>query len=186
MSTIIDVVHTIWLDSGFSLMDLKSLAMIILSLVLLYFGIVKKFEPLLLVGIAFGMLLTNLPGAGLYHPELWDAFIAGEIGYGEIMHSGGLLDILYIGVKSGLYPSLIFMGVGAMTDFGPLIANPKSLLLGSAAQLGVYCAFILAIVLGFTGNEAAAIGIIGGADGPTAIYLCSILAPHLLGAAVPS
>ena len=182
MSTIIDVVHTIWLDSGFSLMDLKSLAMIILSLVLLYFGIVKKFEPLLLVGIAFGMLLTNLPGAGLYHPELWDAFIAGEIGYGEIMHSGGLLDILYIGVKSGLYPSLIFMGVGAMTDFGPLIANPKSLLLGSAAQLGVYCAFILAIVLGFTGNEAAAIGIIGGADGPTAIYLCSILAPHLLGA----
>ena len=182
MSTIIDVVQTIWLDSGFSLMDVKSLVMILLSLVLLYFGIVKKFEPLLLVGIAFGMLLTNLPGAGLYHPELWDAFIAGDIGYGEIMHSGGLLDILYIGVKSGLYPSLIFMGVGAMTDFGPLIANPKSLLLGSAAQLGVYCAFILAIVLGFTGNEAAAIGIIGGADGPTAIYLCSILAPHLLGA----
>ena len=98
------------------------------------------------------------------------------------MHDGGLLDILYIGVKSGLYPSLIFMGVGAMTDFGPLIANPKSLLLGSAAQLGVYCAFILAIILGFTGNQAAAIGIIGGADGPTAIYLCSKLAPELLGA----
>ena len=149
---------------------------------LLYFGIVKQFEPLLLVGIAFGALLTNLPGANLYHPELWDAFIAGEIGYGTILHDGGLLDILYIGVKAGVYPSLIFIGVGAMTDFGPLIANPKSLLLGSAAQLGVYCAFIFAIILGFTGNEAAAIGIIGGADGPTAIYLCSKLAPHLLGA----
>ena len=182
MSVIIDVIQTIWLESGFAMMDWRSLAMIGISLVLLYFGIVKQFEPLLLVGIAFGALLTNLPGANLYHPELWDAFIAGEIGYGTIMHDGGLLDILYIGVKSGLYPSLIFIGVGAMTDFGPLIANPKSLLLGSAAQLGVYCAFILAIILGFTGNQAAAIGIIGGADGPTAIYLCSKLAPELLGA----
>ena len=182
MSVIIDVIQTIWLDSGFASMDIKSLIMIGISLVLLYFGIVKQFEPLLLVGIAFGALLTNLPGAGLYHPELWDAFIAGEVGYGDILHDGGLLDILYIGVKSGVYPSLIFMGVGAMTDFGPLIANPKSLLLGSAAQLGVYCAFILAIILGFTGNQAAAIGIIGGADGPTAIYLCSKLAPELLGA----
>ena len=182
MSVILDVIRTIWLDSGFAMMDWRSLVMIGISLVLLYLGIVKQFEPLLLVGIAFGALLTNLPGAGLYHPELWDAFIAGEIGYGTIMHDGGLLDLLYMGVKSGLYPSLIFMGVGAMTDFGPLIANPKSLLLGSAAQLGVYCAFILAIILGFTGNEAAAIGIIGGADGPTAIYLCSKLAPHLLGA----
>lgn len=182
MATIIDVIHTIWLDSGFAMMDIKSLVMIVLSLVLLYFGIVKKFEPLLLVGIAFGMLLTNLPGAELYHPELWDAYLADEIGLGDIIHNGGLLDILYIGVKTGIYPSLIFMGVGAMTDFGPLIANPKSLLLGSAAQLGVYCAFILAIVLGFTGNEAAAIGIIGGADGPTALYLCAMLAPHLLGA----
>jgi len=182
MSVILDVIQTIWLESGFATMDWRSLVMIGISLVLLYFGIVKQFEPLLLVGIAFGALLTNLPGANLYHPELWDAFIAGEIGYGTIMHDGGLLDILYIGVKSGLYPSLIFMGVGAMTDFGPLIANPKSLLLGSAAQLGVYCAFILAIFLGFTGNQAAAIGIIGGADGPTAIYLCSKLAPELLGA----
>jgi len=182
MSVIIDVIQTIWLDSGFASMDIKSLIMIGISLVLLYFGIVKQFEPLLLVGIAFGALLTNLPGAGLYHPELWDAFIAGQVGYGDILHDGGLLDILYIGVKSGVYPSLIFMGVGAMTDFGPLIANPKSLLLGSAAQLGVYCAFILAIILGFTGNQAAAIGIIGGADGPTAIYLCSKLAPELLGA----
>ena len=182
MSVIIDVIQTIWLESGFAMMDIKSLIMIGISLVLLYFGIVKQFEPLLLVGIAFGALLTNLPGANLYHPELWDAFIAGEIGYGTILHDGGLLDILYIGVKAGVYPSLIFIGVGAMTDFGPLIANPKSLLLGSAAQLGVYCAFIFAIILGFTGNEAAAIGIIGGADGPTAIYLCSKLAPHLLGA----
>ena len=173
-------------DSGFAAFFMaggwKNLVMIAIACVLLYLGIVKKFEPLLLVGIAFGCLLTNLPGANLYHPELWDAFIAGEIGYGTILHDGGLLDILYIGVKAGVYPSLIFIGVGAMTDFGPLIANPKSLLLGSAAQLGVYCAFIFAIILGFTGNEAAAIGIIGGADGPTAIYLCSKLAPHLLGA----
>ena len=182
MSTIIEVIQSLWLESGFSMMDWRSLVMIGISFVLLYLGIVKGFEPLLLVGIAFGALLTNLPGAGLYHPELWDAFIAGEIGYGTILHDGGLLDILYIGVKAGVYPSLIFMGVGAMTDFGPLIANPKSLLLGSAAQLGVYCAFIVALLLGFNGQEAAAIGIIGGADGPTAIYLCTKLAPHLLGA----
>ena len=182
MSVILDVIQTIWSESGFAIMDWRSLFMIVISLGLLYLGIVKQFEPLLLVGIAFGALLTNLPGANLYHPELWDAFIAGEIGYGTIMHDGGLLDILYIGVKAGIYPSLIFIGVGAMTDFGPLIANPKSLLLGSAAQLGVYCAFIFAIILGFTGNQAAAIGIIGGADGPTAIYLCSKLAPELLGA----
>lgn len=183
MSTILDVIQTIWLESGFAhLLDWRTVIMILLSFVLLYLGIKKQFEPLLLIGIAFGMLLTNLPGAGLYHPELWDRFLAGEIGYGTILHDGGLLDILYIGVKSGVYPSLIFLGVGAMTDFGPLIANPKSLLLGSAAQLGVYCAFILAIILGFTGNEAAAIGIVGGADGPTAIYLTQKLAPHLLGA----
>ena len=182
MSTILEVIQSLWLESGFSMMDWRSLVMIGISFVLLYLGIVKGFEPLLLVGIAFGALLTNLPGAGLYHPELWDAFIAGEIGYGTILHDGGLLDILYIGVKAGVYPSLIFMGVGAMTDFGPLIANPKSLLLGSAAQLGVYCAFIVALLLGFNGQEAAAIGIIGGADGPTAIYLCTKLAPHLLGA----
>ena len=184
MSSVVDILANLWNDSGFSALftDWRSLVMIIVGCVLLYLGIVKKFEPLLLVGIAFGTILTNLPGAGLYHPELWDAFIAGEIGYGEILHSGGLLDILYIGVKSGIYPSLIFLGVGAMTDFGPLLANPKSLLLGSAAQLGVYCAFILAILLGFTGPEAASIGIIGGADGPTAIFLTSKLAPHLLGA----
>lgn len=188
MSSVIDILNNLWIDSGFSALftDWRSLVMIIVACVLLYLGIVKKFEPLLLVGIAFGALLTNLPGAGLYHPELWDAFLDSSSpfyhDYGNILAEGGLLDILYIGVKAGIYPSLIFLGVGAMTDFGPLLSNPKSLLLGSAAQLGVYCAFILAILLGFTGPEAASIGIIGGADGPTAIFLTTRLAPHLLGA----
>ena len=165
--------------SGFANMDWRQIVMIVLSLVLLYLGIVKKFEPLLLVGIAFGMLLTNLPISGVYHPEMWAG--AGDINYGEVLRHGGLLDILYIGVKSGLYPSLIFMGVGAMTDFSPMIANPKSMLLGAAAQLGIYCALILAVALGFTGNVAASIAIIGGADGPTAIWLTKILAPEKLG-----
>lgn len=169
----------------------KNLVMIIIAFVLLYLGIVKKFEPLLLCGIAFGCLLTNLSyfvGQGanaLYHPELWEAFLDEASpyyhSYGHIMSNAGLLDFFYIGVKAGIYPSLIFLGVGAMTDFGPLLANPKSLLLGAAAQLGVFLAFFVAILLGFTGPEAAAIGIIGGADGPTAIYLCTKLAPHLLG-----
>ena len=172
-------------DSGFSGFfaegGWKNLIMIAVACVLLYLGIGKKFEPLLLVGIAFGMLLTNIPGGGLYHMELWDAFLAGEVGYGDILHDGGLLDILYIGVKAGVYPCLIFMGVGAMTDFGPLIARPSSLILGAAAQLGVFLAFFGAICLGFSGPEGASIGIIGGADGPTAIYLTGLLAPHLLG-----
>ena len=169
----------------------KNLVMIIIAFVLLYLGIVKKFEPLLLCGIAFGCMLTNLSyfvGLGenaLYHPELWEAFLDEASpyyhSYGHIMSNAGLLDFFYIGVKAGIYPSLIFLGVGAMTDFGPLLANPKSLLLGAAAQLGVFLAFFVAILLGFTGPEAAAIGIIGGADGPTAIYLCTKLAPHLLG-----
>jgi oxaloacetate decarboxylase beta subunit len=124
------------------------------------------------------MLLTNLPITGIYHPEFWGL----EISYSDVLHDGGFLDLLYIGVKTGIYPSLIFLGVGAMTDFGPMIANPKSLLLGAAAQLGVYMAFMGAILLGFTGPEAASIGIIGGADGPTAIFLTKTLAPHLLGA----
>ena len=160
--------------------------MLVIACVLLYLGIVKKFEPLLLVGIAFGCLLTNLPGAGLYHQELWDYFMdegnAAYHSYGAIMREGGLLDIFYIGVKASLYPCLIFMGVGAMTDFGPLLSNPKSLLLGAAAQLGVFAAFFGAVLLGFTGPEGASIGIIGGADGPTAIFLTTQLAPHLLGA----
>ena len=185
MESILNVLQEIVETSGFAALvsagGWKNLIMIALACVLLYLGIGKKFEPLLLVGIAFGMLLTNLPGAGLYHPELWDEIIAGNKGYGDVLTEGGLLDILYIGVKTGLYPSLIFLGVGAMTDFGPLLANPKSLLLGSAAQLGVYCAFLLAIVLGFDGPAAASIGITGGADGPTAIWLTGMLAPALLG-----
>jgi len=162
------------------------LVMLCISFVLLYLAIVKKFEPLLLVGIAFGCLLTNLPKAGLYHQELWDAFMDPDSplyhSYGAIMRDGGLLDIFYIGVKTSLYPCLIFMGVGAMTDFGPLIANPKSMLLGAAAQMGVFAAFLGAVALGFTAAEAASIGIIGGADGPTAIFVTTKLAPHLLGA----
>lgn len=159
--------------------DIRQPVMILLACLLLYLGIVKKFEPLLLVGIAFGMLLTNLPGAELFHAALWSG--ASEVDYGQILHSGGLLDILYIGVKLGVYPSLIFLGIGAMTDFGPIISNPSSLFLGAAAQGGIYCAFFLATALGFPGNVAASIGIIGGADGPTAIWLTKILAPEYLG-----
>ena len=178
----------------------QNLVMIVIACVLLYLGIVKGFEPLLLVGIAFGCLLANVsyfPGLdavnpelnatnAMYHPELWSAFLDSTSpyyhSYGHILSNAGLLDIFYIGVKAGLYPSLIFMGVGAMTDFGPLIADPKSLLLGAAAQLGVFVAFFGAICLNFTGPEAASIGIIGGADGPTAIFLTNKLAPQLLGA----
>ena len=163
-----------------------SLVMILISLVLLWLAIKKQFEPLLLIGIAFGMLLTNLtamiPGSEMYHTELWLKFMQGEVGYGTILHDGGLLDILYIGVKTCLYPCLIFIGIGAMTDFGPLIANPKSLLLGAAAQLGIFVTFAGCRAFGFTQAEAASIGIIGGADGPTAIYTSSQLAPHLLSA----
>ena len=164
--------------SGFAMMDIKSLIMIALSCLLLYLGIVKKFEPLLLVGIAFGMLLTNLPGSEIYHSEMW---ITETINYGEVLRHGGLLDILYIGVKTGLYPSLIFMGVGAMTDFGPLIARPSSLFMGAAAQGGIFVALLMATLLGFAPNVAASIAIIGGADGPTAIWLTKILAPEYLG-----
>ena len=189
MINIGDILLTLWNQSGFAALiagfgegGWQNLVMLTIACVLLYLAIVKKFEPLLLVGIAFGCLLSNLPNAGLYTPELWTKFMAHEIGYGTVMLEGGLLDIFYIGVKSSLYPCLIFMGVGAMSDFGPLLSNPKSLLLGAAAQLGVFAAFFGTILLGFTGPEAASIGIIGGADGPTAIYLTSKLAPHLLGA----
>ena len=193
---ILGTLQKLSMESGFAAFFVtdggwKNLIMIIIAFVLLYLGIVKKFEPLLLCGIAFGCLLTNLSyfiGMGenaLYHPELWEAFLDEASpyyhSYGHILSNAGLLDIFYIGVKAGLYPSLIFMGVGAMTDFGPLIADPKSLLLGAAAQLGVFVAFFGAICLGFTGPEAASIGIIGGADGPTAIFLTTKLAPHLLG-----
>ena len=159
-----------------------NIVMILVSLLLLWLAIKKKFEPLLLIGIAFGMLLTNLPGAEMYHGDLWTAFMKGEIGYGAIMKNGGLLDYLYIGVKTCIYPCLIFLGIGAMTDFGPLIANPKSLLLGAAAQIGIFATFIVcATLLGFPLPAAASIGIIGGADGPTAIFTTSLLYPDLLG-----
>ena len=196
-----EILLNLWQSSGFNAIiggfmadgGWQNLVMIIIACVLLYLAIVKKFEPLLLCGIAFGCLLSNLPMGGLYHQELWTAFMDANSpyyhSYGEIMRHGGLLDIFYIGVKTSLYPCLIFMGVGAMTDFGPLLSNPKSLLLGAAAQLGVFAAFLGAVALnlispelGFTGPEAASIGIIGGADGPTAIFLTSKLAPHLLGA----
>ena len=193
---ILGTVQKLAMESGFAAFFLteggwKNLVMILIAFVLLYLGIARKFEPLLLCGIAFGCLLSNLSyfiGMGenaMYHPELWAAFLDETSpvyhSYGAIMREAGLLDFFYIGVKAGIYPSLIFMGVGAMTDFGPLLSNPKSLLLGAAAQLGVFVAFFGAVLLGFTGPQAASIGIIGGADGPTAIFLTTKLAPELLG-----
>ena len=174
------------LGNGFMQEGWKYAFMIAVSLLLLFLAIKKKFEPLLLVGIAFGMLLTNLPGAGLYNEALWNEFMtegsANYHSYGYILSNGGLLDYLYIGVKTCIYPCLIFIGIGAMTDFAPLISNPKSLLLGAAAQIGIFATFVGAKYIGFTGNESASIGIIGGADGPTAIFVASKLAPALLGA----
>ena len=185
---------------GFMNMTWQQGVMLIVSCFLLYLAIHKKYEPLLLLPIAFGMLLTNLPQAGMFHSEMWDAFLQPFLAdgvtpnpayhsYGEIMKHGGLLDVLYIGVKAGVYPCLIFIGVGAMTDFGPLISNPKSLILGAAAQIGIFITFLAANALGLTGvdaitftmQEAGSIGIIGGADGPTSIFLTSKLAPQLLG-----
>ncbi len=158
----------------------KTAIMIIISFVLVYLAIVKQFEPLLLLPIAIGMLLTNLPGANLFH---FDYFMGETLDFGLILRKGGLLDLLYLGVKLGIYPCLIFMGIGAMTDFGPLIANPKSLLIGAGAQLGVFVAFSAALLSGaFNPLEAASIGIIGGADGPTAITVTKELASHLLPA----
>ena len=178
-----DIFVNLFQSSGFAAMGWQQALMLVLACVFLFLGIAKKFEPLLLVGIAFGMLLTNLPvpagGDKIFHPEMWNT--AEAVNYGRVLTEGGLLDILYIGVKTGLYPSLIFLGVGAMTDFGPLIANPKALILGAAAQLGIYTAFTLAIAFGFAPNVAASISIIGGADGPTAIWLTKTLAPSYLG-----
>ncbi|MBQ6172491.1 MAG: sodium ion-translocating decarboxylase subunit beta [Clostridia bacterium] len=155
--------------------------MIAVSCLLIYLAIGKGFEPLLLLPISFGMLLANLPLSGLMNPEYFSD-PAGNLDIAEILSHGGLFDILYLGVKCGVYPPLIFLGVGAMTDFGPLIANPKSILLGAAAQLGIFFTFISSLLLGFNALEASAIGIIGGADGPTAILVTKILAPHLLAA----
>ena len=185
----VDFVKEMGFVSFASIDGLKNLFMIAVACYLLYRAIAKNNEPLLLLPIAFGMILSNLPGAGMYSSELWAEFINPASphyhSYGHILAHGGLLDILYIGVKAGIYPCLIFLGVGAMTDFGPLIANPKSLLLGAAAQIGIFATFIVTQIdipgLGFTPEQAASIGIIGGADGPTAIFLTSKLAPELLG-----
>lgn len=192
-----EILKNIWNSSGYHLFGesggWQNIVMIIVALVFLYLGIKKQFEPLLLVGIAFGMLLTNLPaldGDKLFHAEFWtgvttingkewDAVEKG-VNYVYVLQHGGLLDVLYIGVKTGVYPCLIFMGVGAMTDFGPMLSRPSSLILGAAAQGGIYLVFILAAAMGFTGGEASSIAIIAGADGPTAIFLTKALAPHLL------
>ncbi len=187
MNDIIEFLQTM----GFMNLTWQQAVMLLVSFFLLYLAIKKQYEPLLLLPIAFGMLLTNLPGANMFHQELWDAFLQPTLAdgaanpayhsYGTILKHGGLLDVLYIGVKAGVYPCLIFIGVGAMTDFGPLIANPKSFILGAAAQLGIFIAFLGANALGFSPAEAGSIGIIGGADGPTSIFLTSKLAPQLLG-----
>ena len=165
-------------QTGFAGATWGNIAMILVAFLLLYLAIKHKFEPLLLFTIAFGMLLTNLPGANMFHSEL---FAGGHIHWGSFIQDAGLLDYLYLGVKLGIYPCLIFIGVGAMTDFGPLIANPKSFMLGAAAQLGIFVTFLGAYALGFTPAQAGSIGIIGGADGPTAIFLTARLAPELLG-----
>lgn len=166
-----DIIERIWNNSGFVSLTWQQLVMICIACVLIYLAIVKKFEPLLLLPISFGVLLANLPLTGLMSAPSADS-----------SEPGGLLYYLYMGVKLGIYPSLIFLGIGAMTDFGPLIARPSSLFLGAAAQLGIYIAFVIAIALGFSPQAAASIGIIGGADGPTAIYLTTRLAPDLLPA----
>ncbi len=182
----IEFLEKIWESTGLHLFQgntsllIKTLIMYVIIGVLVYLAVVKGFEPLLLLPIATGMLLANIPGANLFHSELFigDA----EFSILDVVKKGNLIDFLYLGVKLGIYPSLIFLGVGAMTDFSPLIADPKRLFMGGTAQLGVFAAFAGALLLGFTDKEAAAIGIIGGADGPTAILVTKILAPHLLGA----
>ncbi len=180
MEFITQILSGIWESSGFALLTWQNAVMILVSVVFLYLAIVKKFEPLLLVPIAFGILLANMPGAGLMDDPtgLMDT---SNIVEGAHWYDSGVLRLIYAGVKSSIFPCLIFLGIGAMTDFGPLLANPVSLLLGAAAQLGIYIAFVVAILLGFTPQEAASIAIIGGADGPTAILVASKLAGHLLG-----
>ena len=191
----LEVLKNLWETSGFAQFFItqegwKNGVMILLSFVLLYMAIKKQFEPLLLLPIAFGMLLTNLPwpGGGIFHPEWFQGDINwAALGGHYVNELGqhidpGLFDFLYIGVKMDIFPCLIFMAVGAMTDFGPLISRPSSFFMGAGAQFGISFAFVVAILLGFSPEGAASIGIIGGADGPTAIYLTSKLAPELLGA----
>ncbi len=173
-----EIIQQLWENSGFALLGWKELVMILVSFVLFFLAISKKFEPLLLVPIAFGILLANLPGADLMADPA--GLFGGVREAGAHWYDTGVLRLIYAGVKSSIFPCLIFLGIGAMTDFGPLLANPISLLLGAAAQLGIYVAFIIALFLGFTPQEAASIGIIGGADGPTAILLTGQLADHLL------
>ena len=180
MEMIKDLVIGLWESSGLALLTWQNAVMLLVSCVLLYFAIAKKCEPLLLVPIAFGILLANLPGAGIMDDSV--GLFGGEaVNASGHWYDSGVLRIIYAGVKSSVFPCLIFLGIGAMTDFGPLLSNPVSLLLGAAAQLGIYLAFVIAILLGFTPQEAASIGIIGGADGPTAIFLAGKLAAHLLG-----
>ena len=183
MELITNLLAGLWEASGFALLSWQNLVMIGVSFVFLFLAIAKKFEPLLLVPIAFGILLANLPGSGIMDDLTLSQAFGGDGSTalaGSHWYDSGVLRILYAGVKSSIFPCLIFLGVGAMTDFGPLLSNPISLLLGAAAQLGIYVAFIIAIVLGFSPQEAAAISIIGGADGPTAIWLTGKLASHLL------
>jgi len=177
--TFLGVLQGLWESSGFAALGWQQGVMLVVSFGLLYLAIVKKFEPMLLLPIAFGMMLANLPETGLMADPagLMDATQKVE---GAHWYDDGVLRLIYAGVKSSIFPCLIFMGVGAMTDFGPLLANPSSLLLGAAAQLGIYVAFIIAILFKFTPEEAASIAIIGGADGPTAIFTTSKLASHLL------
>ena len=184
LQTFWQTIKTLAENSAFANITWQEAVMLLLSFVLMYLAIVKKFEPLLLLPIAFGMALTNIPGANLYHSEF---FLSGSVDYGQVLHDGGLLDILYLGVKLQIFPPLIFLGIGTMTDFGPLIANPKSFLLGAAAQAGIFVTFLgacglsMAGITTFTMEQAASIGIIGGADGPTSIYVTSKLAPGMIG-----
>ena len=182
INILVETVKDLAITSGLYNLSWQQGVMLLISLVLMYLAIAKGYEPLLLLPIAFGMMLTNLPLAELYHPEL---FAGTELNIIEVVKKGGLVDFLYLGVKLGIFPPLIFLGIGCMTDFGPLIANPKSFLLGAAAQFGIFGAFLgtmaLSPLLGYTYAEAGAISIIGGADGPTAIFVTGKLASHLLG-----
>ena len=191
LETFLETIQNLWQQSAFCNITWQQGVMLLISFFLMYLAIVKQYEPMLMLPIAFGMALTNLPGAELYHPEY---FMGTNIPYATVLHDGGVLDVLYLGVKCGIFPPLIFLGIGCMTDFGPLIANPKSFFLGAAAQGGIFFTFLgacglsaLGIVSALSGEhdftlaEAASIAIIGGADGPTAIWLTSKLAPDMLG-----
>lgn len=190
LNSLSETIQKLWNNSGFTGGHWTQYVMIAVAFILFFLAIVKKYEPLLLVPIAFGILIANIPGSGVINMDFYDPDFIQSMGYSEgtsfayreLLSTGGLVDYLYLGIKLGIYPPLIFLGIGAMTDFGPLLANPKSLILGAAAQVGIFAAFLGALALGgFNLGEAASIGIIGGADGPTAVFLTKTLAPHLLG-----